>query len=206
MARSSHERRPSQEKSILHHICIPNWKARKEKSADELFFASTKVWRVTADPLYSDAVVTEAHARQHNRRGFDNGPPRRPGLRMGATRPWDTIRTQYSATWAKIAFRKYYEQGAAANVPVRFHGASPTFRLSTRRHASASPTATCLELVGRAHPRRRPPPPPGGRCEAAPPPLYLVGVGLCIPPPPPPLSSTHSLLACQGSKRCVTEG
>ena len=186
MARSSHERRPSQEKSILHHICIPNWKARKEKSADELFFASTKVWRLTADPLYSDAVVTEAHARQHNRRGFDNGPPRRPGLRMGATRPWDTIRTQYSATWAKIAFRKYYEQGAAATVPVRFHGASPTFRLSTRRHASASPTATCLEPVCRAHPRRRPPPPPGGRCEAAPPPLYLVGVGLCISPPPPP--------------------
>ena len=206
MARSSHERRPSQEKSILHHICIPNWKARKEKSADELFFASTKVWRVTADPLYSDAVVTEAHARQHNRRGFDNGPPRRPGLRMGATRPWDTIRTQYSATWAKIAFRKYYEQGAAATVPVRFHGASPAFRLSTRRHASASPTATCLEPVCRAHPRRRPPPPPGGRCEAAPPPLFLVGVGLRISPPLPPLSSTPSLLACQGSKRCVTEG
>ena len=206
MARSSHERRPSQEKSILHHICIPNWKARKEKSADELFFASTKVWRVTADPLYSDAVVTEAHARQHNRRGFDNGPPRRPGLRMGATRPWDTIRTQYSATWAKIAFRKYYEQGPAATMPVRLHGASPAFRLSTRRHVSASPTATRLERVCRAHPRRRPPPPPGGRCEAAPPPLYLVGVGLCISPPPPPLSSTHSLLACQGSKRCVTEG
>ena len=158
----------------------------KQNQRTNFSFASTKVWRVTADPLYSDAVVTEAHARQHNRRGFDNGPPRRPGLRMGATRPWDTIRTQYSATWAKIAFRKYYEQGAAATVPVRFHGASPAFRLSTRRHVSASPTATRLERVCRAHPRRRPPPPPGGRCEAAPPPLYLVGVGLCISPPPPP--------------------
>ena len=137
MARSSHERRPSQEKSILHHICIPNWKARKEKSADELFFASTKVWRVTADPLYSDAVVTEAHARQHNRRGFDNGPPRRPGLRMGATRPWDTIRTQYSATWAKIAFRKYYERGPLQPCPSGFMALRQRF--ASRRVVTPAP-------------------------------------------------------------------
>ena len=118
----------------------------KQNQRTNFSFASTKVWRVTADPLHSDAVVTEAHARQYNRRSFDNGPPRRPGLRVGAIRPWDTARTQYSATWAKIAFRKYYEQGAAATMPVRFHGASPRSREEMQATLDDERAAAAAEL------------------------------------------------------------
>ena len=77
------------------------------------------------------------------------------------------------------------------------------------RHGSLSRAKQFRHCVRAAHRSRwgrrvpRSPGPPGKQTRDC---LYFLGVGLCISPPPPPLSSTPSLLACQGSKRCVTEG